>query len=128
MRIYSKYYSNTQLLQQLIDLLSKQGNVFLWGAGLKGYAFLAMTDKEKKIAGVLDINENIIGKQLLTGHFIKSYKTETNMSFVLLMNTMHEESVLLKLDEYHDKFTIINVDCIIEGELTLNEIIQLYNF
>jgi len=133
LKIYGKYYGNKK--QVLIEVLehykeNKECSIAIWGAGLKGNAFLATVDLEQKyINYVFDVNEKKHNKTMTHGHKIVNYKNEEfkEVDVIFLMNSQHETEIagMLRNQDMHP--IIVNVDSIICGDLSTKEALELYN-
>ena len=107
----------------------KHYNIAVWGAGLKGKAFLKIIDPDQRfIKYVYDIDKRMFGKSLPTGHKIVDFKMKYNQDIkvVLLMNNNFETVTANLLAEQNMKVILINVDSVIAGSLDANSVLQLY--
>lgn len=131
-KLYGKYYFEyRKTLRQILYFYAnkKKYNIAIWGAGLKGKAFLrAMDSKKEFIKYVYDIDKNKIGKVMPTGHTIVDYCSKYNqdVQIVLLMNNNYETETASLLEEHNLQVKLINIDSIIAGELSAREAVKLY--
>ncbi len=131
-KIYGNYYVKYKRIIQTVlhYYVHKRGyNIAIWGAGLKGKAFLKVIDSNQRlIKYVYDIDDKKIGNDMPTGHKIVDYtgKYSQNVQIVLLMNNNFETEVAGFLEEQNMDVILLNVDSIIAGELTAREIVKLY--
>ncbi len=131
--LYRNYYLLSS--QIIIDMLNyykkeKNNNIAIWGAGLKGLAFLKTIDPAGKyISYVYDIDEKKEGNVLLTGHKVVNYKKNENKNIqvVLLMNNNYETEVACLLKEADMNVILINIDSVIDGALTVEDILRTQN-
>lgn len=90
---YGDYYK--EIAGELKVLLQKykedSKRVVIWGAGLKGNAFLTLVDPgHKYIEAVVDMKESLHGTYLATGHVIvaKEYVISNAVDVVFVMNEL----------------------------------------
>ena len=102
--IYEEYFgSKKEIIYKILKYYkSKSKRIAIWGAGLRGQAFLNVLDRECNIIDyVYDINEKKIGERLETGHLICDYK-KNKSDIVLVMNNLHEVDIYDRLIEIYD--------------------------
>ncbi len=129
--IYKQHYLKAyDTISQLVDyyyLGEKKAAV--WGAGLKGTAFLRVFDLEcHKISTVFDISKEKQGKTMVNGHVIQECSQETikGISAVYLMNSNYETEVAGIIRNIGINVKVFNIDSIIYGNMTFREVIELY--
>lgn len=125
-KIYYDYYNkNQKKISQLLDYyLEKNLKVALWGAGRKGISLLRAIDSQnKKISCVFDKNLKRTGEKLETGHVIKDYR-QYMVDVVLIANSLFELEIIHKLNEISRDITIINIDNMILGDLSVNDVVH----
>ena len=131
-KIYGTYYADYRknirsVLRYYVN--KKNYNIAIWGAGLKGKAFLSVIDPQQKlIKYVYDIDEIKFGRNMPTGHTIVDYseKYYQDIHVVLLMNNNYETEIASQLEEENLKVILINIDSIIAGELLPQEVVKMY--
>lgn len=131
LKIYRDFYLKNQgtFLKILQSLQEQNKKIAIWGAGLKGIAFLACYDeKSQKISYVIDNNQTIWNSNLETGHLIISPEKmkEAPVDAVLLMNSNYETEIAGKLREMQQNVLLLNIDSIIWGNLDFEEVKELY--
>ena len=92
LKIYSEYFSKKyEVINMLIDnILSQNKKIAIWGAGVRGKAFLNTFDSENsKIYCAFDIDEKRWGSVLPTGHKILNFREE-EVSYIFVMNCINE--------------------------------------
>lgn len=132
MKLYGDYYNEIRsttrsVLHYYVD--RKNHNVAIWGAGLKGKAFLNVIDtKQRFIKYVYDRDEKKIGLVMPTGHPIVDYQNKINQDVrvVLIMNNNFETEIARNLSDNGMKVILVNIDSIITGKLTTKEVIKTY--
>lgn len=125
-KVYEQYFiKKLEIISAYIDYLNRQGKkIAIWGAGQRGKAFLNVFDNEqKRISYIYDLNEKRLGERLQTGHIIVDYKND-EADVVLAMNNAHEMSVKEHMWKIGSKAQVVNVDHIILGDLSLEQIIE----
>ncbi|MDD3138674.1 MAG: hypothetical protein PHX08_06860 [Lachnospiraceae bacterium] len=108
---------------------SKNEKIGIWGAGLKGLAFLDLYDSNRQyISVVYDNNEKRWGTIMQTGHPICSIEEEkfSDVTVILLMNNNYETEIAGKLRKVQKKVALINIDSVILGKLNLDKTLELY--
>ena len=128
--VYEKYFStNKQVIDDLISVLVSQGKqIAIWGAGQRGNAFLKVYDSQfEKIRCVYDKNEQRYGTVLETGHSIVDYRSDV-ADVVFIMNNAHEMSTKELLVENNSRALVINIDNIILGNLTVDDVLKVQKF
>lgn len=131
LKYYKDYYlSHQQVIQKLLSYFEeKKELIAVWGAGMKGTAFLELFDSDmSKIACVYDISDEKNGTKMLTGHNIcklqdKKYEA---VKVILLMNNNYETEVAGMLRENRIEASLINIDSVILGKMSLKDIIDMY--
>jgi len=122
---YLSYYKD------LIDILeyfkAKNLKVGIWGAGLKGTAFLNKIDKKGRyIDIVVDLNKSIYGTYITPYHKVIGYKefllNPTDVIFI--MNAAHYADNYALLKENNYSGLIIDMDYLIENKISSSDIIN----
>lgn len=131
LKYYKGYYlSHEQVINKLISYYNDRSELIaVWGAGMKGTAFLELFDSGMtKIACVYDISDKKSGTKMLTGHdiFRPQDKKYENIKAVLLMNNNYETEVAGMLHDYNIKASLINMDSVILGKMSLKDTIEMY--
>ena len=132
LKLYGRYYAEyRKIIRQLCNYYKyKKGyRLAIWGAGLKGKAFLRVIDpKQIYIDCCYDIDLNKTGKILPTGHMITDYSQsdKDEVQIILLMNGNFETETAALLTETGIKAIVINVDNLIIGEFSAKEIVMMY--
>lgn len=128
-KIYEEYYKQSyETINQLLFLFRrKKRSIAIWGAGLKGTAFLHLFDRERHyISYVFDINKKKYGTLMESGHYIIDYKKCKGDEVILVINNKHENEVAGIMEEISMYPLIISVDHIVLGDLSLQETIKMY--
>lgn len=129
---YGDYYNKKarELRQILFYFKYKKGyNIAIWGAGLKGKAFLHLVDsKNQLIKYVYDINKDIWNTKMYTGHQIVDYQNTLyrDVDVVLIMNNNFETEIAGMLKEANMHVILVNIDSIICGDMTTREALLMY--
>lgn len=126
---YGDYYNSyKEELIKLLEYYKAMGyHVAIWGAGLKGKAFLNCIDREGKyIQTVIDLNQDLHDKFITSKHKVVSL-TEAlirNPDIIFIMSSFHyaDNNSLLRDSGYHGK--IIDLDYLIENNIKFEAIIQ----
>lgn len=127
LKIYRSYYLEaystlSEVIKYYIDL---NKTIAIWGAGLKGIAFLSVYDPHcQKIQYVFDIDKMKYNTYLNTGHLISDYNSHKDVSVILIMNNNYENEIAGILKKNNISALLINVDSVILGKMTRNEIIK----
>jgi len=129
--IYENYIKDykTKILemQELKNILIKQFNsIVLWGAGMKGKAFLEIFDYEKQwIDFVVDIDDKKQGQLLPTGHEIKNAESITENMVVIITNERLYPSICttLVMKDYHmSKLRLLCVESYFDKRVSLDDL------
>lgn len=131
MDLYKDYYLSAR--SNIIELLNyyksnKKFNIAIWGAGLKGCAFLQIIDYgQVYISTVFDVDQKKVGIILATGHKVEDYNkiAKKSIDVVLLMNGNYETEVAGILKEAELDAILINIDSVIDGALTVSELLAI---
>ena len=95
------------------DFLSRtDGKTVLWGAGSKGITFLNLIAGKERIAAVVDINPNKVGKFTPgTGHEIidKEALRDIDPSTVIVMNQVYKKEISAEIDDLGIDARVIGV-------------------
>lgn len=132
MKLYGSCYREIRLtirtiLHYYVD--KKKYRVAIWGAGLKGSAFLNVVDpKQRFITSVFDRDEKKFGLVMPSGHPIVDVqnKINQNVQVVLIMNNYFETEIAGNLAGNDMKVILVNIDSIITGKLTAKEAVKTY--
>ncbi|MCI8752168.1 MAG: hypothetical protein HFH66_12595 [Lachnospiraceae bacterium] len=129
---YGEYYKDFR--REMIPLLKrykKDGkSVAVWGAGLKGNAFLAAVDaKAEYIEAVVDMSAQLHGTVLATGHKVvgKEYITRNNIDIVFVMNGQFYVENYFMLEKMGYKGIVFDVDYLVGHKIDHKQI-YLNNF
>ena len=126
--IYGKlYYEHKNVIVQLKSiLLDKNLPVVLWGAGLKGLAFIDLFDPVAEwIDYIIDQDTKKQGNQLFSGHVIKGAEQLDKNSIILIANKNYYSSVCFDLIRYGfdiKYMKLICLDQVMDGSLLLSDI------
>lgn len=127
--LYGEYYKqNLLLLSELLDFIrNEHGQIVVWGAGLKGQAFLSQCDFNNKFVDlVIDMDESKQNKPLITGHMVYGINAlEDNNTVILVVNVNYYTSICFDLiNNGHDikKMRIICLDHFLQGRYSLLQI------
>ena len=128
--LYCEYYKKAyNTIDELMDyyINEKKFEIAIWGAGLKGNAFLSVFDSNNtRIKHIFDIDSKKFGSSLPTGHKIVDYSKNKEVNVVLVMNNNYENEIAGYLVENEINAVVINVDSVIIGKLTFEEVINMY--
>jgi NADH/NAD ratio-sensing transcriptional regulator Rex len=132
LKLYGTYYGEIKstirnVLHYYVD--KKDYNVAIWGAGLKGKAFLKVIDPNQRfVKYVYDRDEKKFGSFMPTGHAVVDYQRKENqdVQVVLIMNNNYETEIAGSLSYQGMSVILVNVDSIKTGRLTPREIIKTY--
>lgn len=131
LKLYGNYYSeHRKSIRSLLYYYTKikNYNIAIWGAGLKGKAFLRVMDSNQQfIKYVYDIDEKKFGKGMPTGHKVVDFTKKANQDVkaVFLMNNTFETETASELAEHNMNVILINVDSMIAGNLSAKDIIKI---
>lgn len=126
LEIYGNYFAlSKDTLSHLMAYYKRQGlKIAIWGAGARGQSFLSLFDPSGQlIECVFDINPKLIGT-LCSSHPVKDYHNTSDIDLVLVMNSLYEAEVAGLLKEVSHRASILNVDHIILGQLTLEDVLN----
>lgn len=132
MKKYGKYYSECRrTLRSMLYYYSQKEHykIGVWGAGLKGKAFLRIIDPSRQfIDYVYDVDQAKLGTVMPTGHQVVNYKDKNkqDVKVVLLMNNNFETDTAVLLEEEKMDVILINVDSVMAGGLTAKEIVTFH--
>ena len=132
MKLYGTYYREIKstirnVLHYYVD--KKNYNIAIWGAGLKGKAFLKVIDPSQRfVKYVYDRDEKKIGSFMPTGHAVVNFQREENqdVQVVFIMNNNFETEIAGYLYDQGMSVILVNVDSIKTGRLTPREVIKTY--
>lgn len=117
---YGEYY---KLIKPEIGKLfkkykSKGKRVVIWGAGLKGNAFLSVTDPEARyVEAVIDRNESLYGTRLVSGHLVVdvSYVIENPVDIVFIMSGVQYVDNYFLLSKSGFKGQVFDMDYLVKN-------------
>lgn len=119
---YGDYYSSYR--KELISILSyykeKNCNIAIWGAGLKGRAFLSCIDKTGEyIQYVTDLNKELEGSNITKHHKVYSLQTvlDAKPEVMIIMNKVHYADNYALLRDRNFKGVILDLDYLIEHKI-----------
>lgn len=123
--IYERYFRQKyDVITKIIDYFIERGEkIAIWGAGLRGRAFLNVFDPNgAKLTYVFDRDEKKHGMVLDTGHPIVDFQ-EYDAEVIIVVNSKLEYKILGALKDAKRKARILNIDNIILGNLSVNDIL-----
>lgn len=115
--IYEMYYKKKyKMIVTLLDKYVASGKVVaLWGAGVRGKAFLKVFDQEgKRIRYIYDSDEKKFGQKLTEHHYIVNYK-KCDADIVIAANNALEFRIIYNLTKAKKHAEVVNVDNYILG-------------
>jgi lipopolysaccharide cholinephosphotransferase len=122
------YLSYRNQLITILNYYQKKGyKVAIWGAGLKGTAFLNCIDvKGNYINTVIDMNKQLYGTNITLKHKVSSLEDalNSNPNVMMIMNSDHYADNLSLLREKEFKGIVIDLDNVIENRIDPNQIIE----
>jgi hypothetical protein len=83
------------------ELVAAGANPVLWGAGSRGVQFLCLADRDRRLAGVVDLNPRKWGRYLpVTAHRVDSPETlvEVKPNAVIITNPAYRNEIAAHLD------------------------------
>ena len=123
--IYENYFMKKyEVINNILSYYHQNDKTMaVWGAGLRGKAFLNIFDPvNQRISYVFDKDKNRYGEILGSGHKIMDFlKHDTDI--VIVANNSLEYVILHTLRQNGKKAAVLNVDNIILGNLTESEVI-----
>lgn len=118
---YNKYYEyRVERIDEFLQYCEKQQySVAIWGAGIKGKAFLAVCDSDiERIKYVLDKNEKNWNQKLPTGHVICGFKDVCNqVDVVLVMNKVYFGGVYREVKAINPEIKLVNLDLLLMSDI-----------
>lgn len=116
---YRDYYKDiSKDVDKLLKKYLEEGKkTVIWGAGLKGNAFLSSVDsKAEKIEAVIDMNKDLQGTVLATGHKVvgKEFILQNNIDVVFIMNELFFVDNYFMLEKMGYKGKIFDVDFLVK--------------
>lgn len=125
--LYGDYYrENKGTLIELLEMLKSNNQIILWGAGLKGKAFIQIIDNEcKYIDCIVDMDKKKQGQKLKTGHIINGTDVINSEAVILIVNIKYYMSICISLINIgYDikKMRLISLDSYIQEDISLDEI------
>lgn len=130
LRQYGDYYQHNK--RELCKLLwyyktKKHYRIATWGAGFKGTAFLATTDRNRRfIDFVIDVNSKLHRTKLSTGHYIINSNNikERKIDVILVMNSNFYAEIYLELLRVGYHGILIDIDNTIIQQIDAKQIIK----
>lgn len=127
--LYEDYYKPYLLnLLRIINYLDEQGRkLAIWGYGYKGEAFLQMLGTDRGlIRCVFDMNPMLHGTYTSSKHPIISYRDmkEYNIDTIFVMNKVFYADIERVLHNEGYNVKLIDLDELIENEVTLQDFIE----
>lgn len=123
--IYEKYFREKYtVIKEILEYYYKNNKkMAVWGAGLRGRAFLNVFDVENKIISyVFDKDTEKHGKKLECGHEVTDFRS-CDADVVIVANNSLEYRVLHALRENGKNAFVLNIDNIILGDLSAKDVI-----
>lgn len=123
--IYERYFRQKyDVITEIISCyIQEEKKIAIWGAGLRGRAFLNVFDPDcEKLTYVFDKDEKKHGTVLETGHQIVDFQ-KYNADVIIVVNSKLEYKILGTLKDAKKKAQILNIDNIILGNLSVNDIL-----
>lgn len=124
-RIYENYFMKKyEVINNILSYYCQNGKTMaVWGAGLRGKAFLNIFDPvNQRISYVFDKDKNRYGEILGSGHKIMDF-LKHDADIVIVANNSLEYVILHTLRQNGKNAVVLNIDNIILGDLTENEVI-----
>ncbi len=122
---YSSY--RNELVQILKYYQDKGYKTAIWGAGLKGTAFLNLIDpKGKCIHSVIDMNKNLHGTRITPRHRVSSLEDALKAmpDVIIIMNAAHYADNYALLTENNYDGIILDLDMMIENKVDCEIILE----
>lgn len=120
------YKNNLEIIVKLLHELKNKGRIVLWGAGLKGKAFLKILGEcSALIDFVIDTDKEKQGKTLQTGQIIKGMENIEKDMTVLIVNEKYYPSICVDMitNGYDIKaYRFLCLDYYINNDFTLEEV------
>ena len=126
--MYEKYYSFKKKIisDGLLELKRKGKSVAVWSAGNRGEVFLKIYDPEKKyIDYVFDMNQDLNGQCMETGHPIADYKS-TVVDLVIFLDPVYEIDSVVRLKKSGSKARICCLDDVLFGDVSFEDSFDMY--
>lgn len=121
---YNKYYEyRAKRIDDFLRYCEQQSySIAIWGAGIKGKAFLDVCDPNaERIRYVVDKNEKNWNQELPTGHVIRGFKDVSNqVDVVLVMNKVYFGNVYREVKEIKHEIKIVNLDLLLMSDEITN--------
>ena len=119
---YGDYYKEAaEEIKVLLRKYKENGkHVVIWGAGLKGNAFLSLVDPQcRYIEAVVDMKEALHGTSLASGHPIvpKEYVVTNAVDVVFVMNELFYVDNFFMLDKMQYKGLLFDVDYLVKHKV-----------
>lgn len=130
---FGDYYSayRNELMKILKYYQDKGYKTAIWGAGLKGTAFLSLIDpKGRFIQTVIDMNKELHGTMVTPRHQVNSLEDALKVTpdVVIIMNSTHYADNYSLLKEKNFNGIVLDLDTIIENEVNPDVIITGESF
>ena len=125
--LYGDYYKeNKDILLELLEMLRKSNQIILWGAGLKGKAFIQIIDEKcKYIDSVVDVDKKKQGHRLMTGHNVNGIDVISSQAVILIVNVKYYMSICIGLiNNGYDikKMRLISLDNYIQRDISFDAV------
>lgn len=126
---YGEYYKKikSDMLLLLQQFKKEKKKVVIWGAGLKGNAFLSSVDANAEyIEAVIDMNKTLQGTTLVTGHKIvdREYVIRNQIDVVFIMNELFYVDNYFMLEKMGYKGVIYDVDYLVKHSIGYQQMYQ----
>lgn len=126
---YGEYYKKikSEIILLLQQYQKENKRVVIWGAGLKGNAFLAAVDsKAEYIDAVVDMNKALHGTKLVTGHKVtdKEYVIQKSVDVVFIMNELFYVDNYFMLQKMGYTGLIFDVDYLVKHQISYEQMYQ----
>lgn len=127
---YGDYYRDAvKEMQQLFSKYKEENkHIVIWGAGLKGNAFLTLADPDcKYVEAVVDMKESLHGTRLATGHPIvaKEYVITNAVDVVFVMNELFYVDNYFMLDKMGYQGLLFDMDYLIKHKVKWENIYRI---
>ncbi|MCM1178994.1 MAG: hypothetical protein NC347_01965 [Clostridium sp.] len=123
--IYERYFQQKyDVIREIINyFIQEEKKIAIWGAGLRGRAFLNVFDPNcEKVMYVFDKDEKKHGTVLDTGHQIVDFQ-EHSVDIIIVVNSKLEYKILGTLKDAKKSAQVLNIDNIVLGNLSVNDIL-----
>jgi len=118
---YNKYYEyRAERIDEFLRYCERQQySVAIWGAGIKGMAFLNVCDPNaERIQYVIDKNNKNWNQTLSTGHVIQGFKDVCeDVDIVLVMNKVYFGGVYREVKKIDSEIKLVNLDLLLMSDI-----------